>query len=97
RVAAEALLGVDEPLGRLRGKVHERAGVSVVVTFALAYLLRNPTEKAKACSANRAFAPSAAFLRRPLPVGETRLPCPRHGELAGRRVAHDDRAGADRG
>jgi uracil-DNA glycosylase family 4 len=50
RVAAEALLGVDEPLGRLRGKVHERAGVSVVVTFALAYLLRNPTEKAKAWS-----------------------------------------------
>jgi DNA polymerase len=48
RAAAEALLGVDEPLGRLRGKVHERAGVSVVVTLPLAYLLRNPIEKAKA-------------------------------------------------
>ena len=50
RAAAEALLGVDEPLGRLRGKVHERAGTRVVVTFPLAYLLRNPTEKAKAWS-----------------------------------------------
>ncbi|MDQ2733958.1 MAG: hypothetical protein M3Y55_02960 [Pseudomonadota bacterium] len=48
RIAAEALLGVDEPLGRLRGKVHERAGTHVVVSFPLAYLLRNPAEKAKA-------------------------------------------------
>lgn len=59
RVAAEALLGVDEPLGRLRGVVHERAGFKVVVTFALAYLLRHPTEKAKAwadlCLAARAL------------------------------------------
>ncbi|MEO8923980.1 MAG: uracil-DNA glycosylase family protein [Caldimonas sp.] len=47
RVAAEALLGVDEPLGRLRGKVHERAGIRVIVSFPLAYLLRNPAEKAK--------------------------------------------------
>ncbi len=48
RVAAQALLGVDEPIGRLRGSVHQRAGLSVVVSFPLAYLLRNPTEKAKA-------------------------------------------------
>ncbi len=48
RAAAEAWLGVDEPLGRLRGVVHERAGVKIVVTFALAYLLRHPAEKAKA-------------------------------------------------
>jgi uracil-DNA glycosylase len=48
RAAAEALLGVDEPLGRLRGVVHEHDGVKVVVTFALAYLLRHPHEKAKA-------------------------------------------------
>jgi uracil-DNA glycosylase family 4 len=48
RAAAEVLLDVDEPLGRLRGKVHQRAGVRVVVSFPLAYLLRNPSEKAKA-------------------------------------------------
>jgi hypothetical protein len=48
RAAAEAWLGVDEPLGRLRGVVHERAGVKIVVTFAPAYLLRHPAEKAKA-------------------------------------------------
>jgi uracil-DNA glycosylase len=59
RAAAEALLDVDEPLGRLRGKVHERVGIRVVVSFPLAYLLRNPTEKAKAwadlCLAVRAL------------------------------------------
>jgi uracil-DNA glycosylase len=59
RAAAEALLGVDEPLGRLRGVVHEHDGVKVVVTFALAYLLRHPHEKAKAwadlCLAARAL------------------------------------------
>jgi len=59
RAAAEILLEVDEPLGRLRGKVHERAGVRVVVSFPLAYLLRNPSEKAKAwvdlCLAVRAL------------------------------------------
>ena len=48
RAAAESLLDVDEPLGRLRGKLHQRAGVRVVVSFPLAYLLRNPSEKAKA-------------------------------------------------
>jgi uracil-DNA glycosylase len=59
RAAAEALLGVDAPLGRLRGVVHEHDGVKVVVTFALAYLLRHPHEKAKAwadlCLAARAL------------------------------------------
>jgi len=48
RAAAQALLDIDEPLGRLRGCVHEREGVKVVVTFPLAYLLRHPHEKAKA-------------------------------------------------
>jgi DNA polymerase len=59
RAAAQTWLGVDEPLGRLRGVVHERAGVKIVVTFALAYLLRHPAEKAKAwadlCLAVRAL------------------------------------------
>jgi DNA polymerase len=64
RAAAEALLDINEPLGRLRGVVHERAGVKVVVTFPLAYLLRHPNEKAKAwadlCLAVRALEADAA-------------------------------------
>lgn len=48
RAAASALLGLDEPLGRLRERVHERSGVPVVVSFALPYLLRHPADKPKA-------------------------------------------------
>jgi len=48
RAAAQALLGIDEPIGRSRGRVYQRADLCVVVSFPLAYLLRNPTEKAKA-------------------------------------------------
>ena len=48
RAPAQALLEIDEPLGRLRGKVHVWRGLPVVVTFPLAYLLRNPEEKGKA-------------------------------------------------
>jgi len=46
--AAQAALGVDGPLGSLRGRVHDRGGVPVVVTLALSYLLRHPAEKPKA-------------------------------------------------
>lgn len=48
RAAAQALLNLDEPLGRLRERVHEHAGIPVMVTFSLAYLLRHPADKAKA-------------------------------------------------
>ena len=48
RAAAAALLGADAPIGGLRGRVHAHAGVPVVVTFSLAFLLRHPAEKAKA-------------------------------------------------
>jgi DNA polymerase len=48
RAAALALLGIDEPLGRLRERVHERAGIPVVVTFALPYLLRHAEDKPRA-------------------------------------------------
>jgi DNA polymerase len=62
--AAQALLGDDAPLGGLRGRVRTHAGVPVVVTFALAYLLRHPAEKAKAwadlCLAVGSLAASAA-------------------------------------
>jgi DNA polymerase len=49
RIAAQNLLGVDTPLGQLRGKVHRLApaGVPVVVTYHPAYLLRTPSEKRK--------------------------------------------------
>jgi hypothetical protein len=46
--AAQTLLGDDAPVGGLRGRVHTHAGVPVVVTLALDYLLRHPAEKAKA-------------------------------------------------
>ena len=48
RFAAQALLASDEPLGKLRGRVHEWRGVPVVVTYHPAYLLRTPTDKARA-------------------------------------------------
>ncbi|MEX2149104.1 MAG: uracil-DNA glycosylase [Steroidobacteraceae bacterium] len=48
RIAAQRLLGREEPLARMRGQVHEFGGVPVVVTYHPAYLLRSPTEKRKA-------------------------------------------------
>jgi uracil-DNA glycosylase family 4 len=64
RAAAAVLLGDDAPLGGLRGRVHAHAGVPVVVTFPLVFLLRHPAEKAKAwadlCMAVGSLAASAA-------------------------------------
>ena len=48
RFAAQALLKTSEPIGKLRGRVHEVAGVPVVVTYHPASLLRNPADKALA-------------------------------------------------
>ncbi|MGH8115487.1 MAG: uracil-DNA glycosylase [Rhodanobacteraceae bacterium] len=48
RIAAQNLLGTDAPLARLRGRVHQLHGISVVVTYHPAYLLRSPAEKRKA-------------------------------------------------
>lgn len=50
RVAAQHLLDVDTPLGRLRGRVHTlpASDIPVVVTYHPAYLLRSPADKAKA-------------------------------------------------
>ncbi len=47
RHAAGHILGVDAPLGRLRGKVHDHGGRKVVPTYHPAYLLRSPHEKRK--------------------------------------------------
>jgi len=46
--AAQALLRSKEPVGRLRGRVHQYQGVPLVVTYHPAYLLRSPQEKARA-------------------------------------------------
>lgn len=49
RIAAQNLLQSEEPIGRLRGKIHRLPdlGLPVVVTYHPAYLLRKPTEKSK--------------------------------------------------
>ncbi|MED5620462.1 uracil-DNA glycosylase [Ideonella sp. BN130291] len=48
RFAVQALLRSGEPIGRLRGRVHQYQGVPLVVTYHPAYLLRNLPDKAKA-------------------------------------------------
>ncbi len=47
RIAAQRLLGCEETIGRMRGRVHDLGGVPVVVTYHPAYLLRSPGEKRK--------------------------------------------------
>lgn len=48
KTASTALLGKDAPLGSLRGKPHAFNGIPLIVTYHPAYLLRSPSEKAKA-------------------------------------------------
>jgi len=48
RFAVQSLLRSNEPVGRLRGRVHQYQGVPLVVTYHPAYLLRNPEDKARA-------------------------------------------------
>jgi len=50
RIAAQNLLGSDEPVGRLRGRQHDLGGTPLVVTYHPAYLLRSPSQKAKSWS-----------------------------------------------
>jgi uracil-DNA glycosylase len=51
RFAAQSLLRTEASIASLRGKLHSYAvagrDVPVVVTYHPAYLLRNPTDKAK--------------------------------------------------
>ncbi|MEM1263288.1 MAG: uracil-DNA glycosylase [Pseudomonadota bacterium] len=49
RIAAHALLDVTDPLGRLRGRIHETESwpAPVIVTYHPAYLLRTPAQKAR--------------------------------------------------
>ncbi|MFK8016251.1 MAG: uracil-DNA glycosylase family protein [Gammaproteobacteria bacterium] len=51
RIAAQRLLDTTEPLGKIRGRVHQLEGerkTPVVVTYHPAYLLRSPAQKRKA-------------------------------------------------
>jgi DNA polymerase len=48
RFAVNTLLDSNEPIGRLRGRVHRWRDRPVVVTYHPAYLLRNPADKARA-------------------------------------------------
>jgi len=49
RVAAQNLLKLDTPIGKMRGNIYEYPGlkIPVVVTYHPAYLLRSPREKRK--------------------------------------------------
>jgi DNA polymerase len=48
RFAVQSLLRSNEPIGKLRGRVHEYQGVPLIVTYHPAYLLRNLVDKARA-------------------------------------------------
>lgn len=48
RIAAQALLNTDQPIGKLRGRVHTLGATPVVVVYHPAYLLRSLLEKRKA-------------------------------------------------
>jgi len=47
KIAAQNLLGCDDPLGRMRDRPHELNGIPLVVTYHPAYLLRSPSQKRK--------------------------------------------------
>lgn len=47
-VAAQTLLLSAEPIEALRGSAHQLLGVTLIATYDLAYLLKNPADKAKA-------------------------------------------------
>lgn len=48
KVASNALLGKDATIASLRGMLHDYHGIPLIVTYHPAYLLRTPSEKAKA-------------------------------------------------
>ena len=48
RFAVQSLLNSSEPIGQLRGRMHQYQGVPLVVTYHPAYLLRHPSDKTKA-------------------------------------------------
>jgi DNA polymerase len=50
KIAAQNLLGSDDPVGRMREKVHNFNGIPLIVTYHPAYLLRSPSQKRKSWS-----------------------------------------------
>lgn len=64
RIAAQNLLGSDDPVGRMRGRPHDLGGIPLVVTYHPAYLLRSPAQKRKSwsdlCMAKRLAAEAGA-------------------------------------
>jgi DNA polymerase len=64
KIAAQNLLGCDDPVGRMRGQRHNLNGIPLVVTYHPAYLLRSPSQKSKSwsdlCLAKRLATESAA-------------------------------------
>jgi DNA polymerase len=50
RIAAQNLLGTDDPVGRMRGRPYDLDGIPLVVTYHPAYLLRSPSQKQKSWS-----------------------------------------------
>jgi DNA polymerase len=64
KIAAQNLLGCDDPVAAMRGKAHDFGGIPLVVTYHPAYLLRSPSQKRKAwsdlCLANRLSSEGAA-------------------------------------
>jgi DNA polymerase len=48
KFASQSLLGCDESIAALRGRLHDFNGVPVIVTYHPAYLLRNMPDKARA-------------------------------------------------
>lgn len=48
KVAAQRLLGTEQSIASLRGKLHRVNGIPLIVTYHPAYLLRNLPDKAKA-------------------------------------------------
>jgi DNA polymerase len=65
--AVRTLLGTEEPIGRLRGYVHDYHGTPLVATYHPAYLLRNPPEKAKVWEDMKVV---LKLLGRPVPKGK---------------------------
>jgi DNA polymerase len=47
-VAAKNLLGINDSMGNLRGKIYDFKGTKLVATYHPAYLLRDPRQKAEA-------------------------------------------------
>ena len=64
KIAAQNLLGCDDPVGKMRGHGHDLNGIPLVVTYHPAYLLRSPSQKSKSwsdlCLARRLSKESAA-------------------------------------